>query len=916
MPETGSEQFGEVEVQWTCDRDCRVRMLFRRQLFLDCVLTQAAPIVPFSLEDEGGSVLVRGQVSRDGRGAGWLTMTYPGGAVKRHPLWGPPTPVPPGPPSPEPEEEAAEVVSGEADLFPFIYLRPWPKAPAADLLNRFVPYVGEPASGSFYSNLAALKAAGKRSAMEQEAVNFIEGEPPYEGQFLRTLHHLSGLIRRFSECNALLRAQPPLSFAEFQCEVERILGTTWEELLRYLTADEGYQTEMERCWQNFFALAVVLGYDRQLLDGLVRTLVMSRLLDRMAVPLAPGEAGDEESGRWRPERIREGLWATVILPEAVFPMPPSELIPKRGLEPLPPIQPYAIGDLEIVRRKLRRYAPGEVCRIENVMKGERIETTRRQRNQTRETLTEKELESAAAATELAGERADLTGDLQRELFEEFKIEYQTKYGPPVQGDATGFYYTHPVQAGDPAGKTVESASQFARRITARTASRFERKIARLREMRTEREQEETVVTHFDASQSAANVRGIYRWVNKVYRAWVENYGYRLILEFSVPKPAQHYISGEQSLEGRSLLEPRAPSDFGLTDFTCVSTDPASPCYYPKLAAEYGAIGVEPPPPDRTTSATFQPCAGVHTVEIPVPDGYCAQKAYLTASWRSAAGECELSGMIGRQLVHAPSSASGDYSHEYPMDQETGAVPAAVALVAGAETATPATYLASVEILSKAGAARFEQWQIETYRATLDAYQRRLAAYYNAAGVQPAAAASRNPLASREAMAGALKSGVMRLLMAHAASLVKEPEQEVLGAPRTLQFLDQAFEWKEMAFAFTVLTGEAPEERQINYYMGVESLFTAFLQAASARVLLPVSPGFDFLIPYFLAAGAIWAGSPELTPAHTQSVDLIDELKSVRQADSEERKPRSKPWNVVTPTSMVVLQEGQDLPSFE
>src|SRR5205814_1414869 len=53
------------------------------------------------------------------------------------------------------------------------------------------------------------------------------------------------------------------------------------------------------------------------------------------------------------------------LPADAFPLPPARTGAVRGIDP------YAVGELQRVRRRLRRYRLGAVAHIENVMAGER-----------------------------------------------------------------------------------------------------------------------------------------------------------------------------------------------------------------------------------------------------------------------------------------------------------------------------------------------------------------------------------------------------------------------------------------------------------------------------------------------------------------------------------------------------------------
>ena len=105
--------------------------------------------------------------------------------------------------------------------------------------------------------------------------------------------------------------------------------------------------------------------------------------------------------------------------------------------------------------------------------------------------------------------------------------------------------------------------------------------------------------------------------------------------------------------------------------------------------------------------------------------------------------------------------------------------------------------------------------------------------------------------------------------------------------------------------------------------------TAFLQATHARVLLPVKPGCERVLAYYLATGMLFDGEDTLTPTFdvpiagegtqaTTWVDLLNDLKTApldRAADHAQRAP-VRPWKVIVPTTMTLLQDSQDLPGFK
>ncbi len=943
----GKKMFGGVRVEWRCDPrgpGCRVEIWWLESLIVTVDLNRTVPAVPFSAittEDQRQSI--SGQLIFRG-GQLLLDLKYPNGQVEDYPLWPsmPPTPPTPPPTPPHPDEEIEALIEGEGeyDLFPYIFMRHWPSVSDTDLENRFVSYASncDQHPDSLYCSLKAIN--NDRLAMEDEAVMFIEGGSPDEGQFLGTTP-LRGPIAKFAKFDLAVRARPRIDLAKFKAELVRLLSMrwkkiSWEKIEAYVRKEGGrFEHELDRTWQNLFALTIILGYDRELLADAIRTVVMATLIRGIA-------DSSQSAKQWTSEVIQEGARATVILPDAIFPLPPAthsppdppgpRRLPARTLPrpggshrlPPPGIVPYAIGDLQLVRQHLARYELGEVSHIDNVLKGECKETTRRNLNRRSESATEQQSEALETSNDLDGTRADLLSETRKTLWLALEIHQETQYGPPHDGKATGSLTVPPNKGenkGKPQRKDVEEATRFARNITARTANRIARQASRKRTVATLDEQEQTVVTRFDAGDQRKNVTGIYRWVNKVYRAWVVNYGERLIIELLIPRPARAYVSGEQRLQGLTLSKPVALAALGVHTFRDISRHPAKPGYYAALAARYDASDITPPPPEsKIAGTTFQSGADVLARELRVPEGYRAEHAYVTVNWGEQADPLRVYGIVGREPfeLESPDSKSG----QIMMNQESAVVP--VAIAASEAPASPPeskvipaieSYLATVEVGSILSEEKLETWKLETYNAITAAYRQQSAEYYSAAGANPSGPMTRNPLASRETIRRTLREDAIRLLLRKAATLTGEAWELWVGEPRYIQFFEQAFEWSEMSYSFTARTGDTPDSKAFNTYQGEDELFTAFLQAGLARVLLPVRPSYSFTIPYFLTSGMIWDGPDSLTPANQGSVSLINEIKSA-EPESERVRSKSKPWEIKVPTSMVMLQDSQKLPGLE
>src|SRR5690606_23845201 len=139
-----------------------------------------------------------------------------------------------------------------------------------------------------------------------------------------------------------------------------------------------------------------------------------------------------------PEDAALVLEAHVLLPRPAFPLPPAHA-PTLSTTPtsLGWMEPYAIGDLQLVKQRLLRYVPGEIARIDNVMRGERREVTRREMRGQVDTREAREEDSQLLENDDSDEQSSLLEQARRLVAEKAVLDkydhFTTNYGPPAQG---------------------------------------------------------------------------------------------------------------------------------------------------------------------------------------------------------------------------------------------------------------------------------------------------------------------------------------------------------------------------------------------------------------------------------------------------------------------------------------------------
>src|SRR5262249_44266041 len=101
----------------------------------------------------------------------------------------------------------------------------------------------------------------------------------------------------------------------------------------------------------------------------------------------------------------------------------------------------------------------------------------------------------------------------------------------------------------------------------------------------------------------------------------------------------------------------------------------------------------------------------------------------------------------------------------------------------------------------------------------------------------------------------------------------------------------------------------PQQSRLN---DPDPLFAEFLRAGAARVIVPVRPGFELPTALRLAIELPkgWLSSPAPVVAKEPWLSIAEEVRA--HQDDTVGKPVGKPWPVVLPTTLIMLDDGKDL----
>lgn len=585
------------------------------------------------------------------------------------------------------------------------------------------------------------------------------------------------------------------------------------------------------------------------------------------------------------------------------------------------------GDLKVLKSDLYKYELGEVAHIDNVLAGQYKDRVFRDLRRTEESITtEEENESEKVTENQTTERFEL----QKEVSNVVQSDSEFSVGVDVTASfgsmlsiSSGLNY-----ASNNSQTTSQNVAQsYAKEVISKALNRVISKVRTQRSFTRTTETEETNTNKLDNTQSGTNLTGVFRWVNKIFRHKIENYGKRLMFEFVVPEPAAFYIYQKLRKigEDRVVKKPLDPTK-GTKDLKPIlSYNDITPDNYGIWAALYDVKDITAPPVEfKTVSRAIDHMmkaegeAETFTISIndmEVPDGYWCTDAIFKCNG-SGQPNSNVRVWVGNNWMD---SSYGFYNTG--MNRETDRVPVSILSVN-----TP--FHATIEAICKLRPETLRAWKVKTYQAILAAYNQMLKDFEEAMARNVSSdftvIQGQNPLLNREIEKEELKKHAISMVTRQRFTtfdamtgsdpgdpLTRYPEfafDESEREGRYIQFFEQAFDWKNIMYAFyPYFWGRKFKWLELKSYKDTDPLFEKFLKAGAARIVVPASEGYEKAVLHYLATGEIWQGGdvPEPSDPLYQPV-YKDLLKDIVQDTSE-------PWLSTVPTELVYLQSDSTLP---
>jgi hypothetical protein len=587
------------------------------------------------------------------------------------------------------------------------------------------------------------------------------------------------------------------------------------------------------------------------------------------------------------------------------------------------IKRLGLADYRRVEQTVCCYLPGEVSHIENIMAREYKERSSRRLTRSEDTSTlelsmEKETQKDSATTE----RYELQKEIESIVSKDTSAEAHASVsgGGKIRFDIGGSFAFNTSKQ-----DSNRTAVDYSKEVTEKALERVVQKVREERTIKMIEEFEEQHKHGFDNRLGDKHVSGVYRWVDKVYKNQVFNYGKRLMYEFMVPEPASFHNAAMKVLAQSSNatvlqkpVDPRTAEGFYKMADHMQATDYTVAYWAGKYNAEVpalldGAITVSKAFDMNVGEAAGRNFTGAKSFKMELPDGYEAVGASIGASFQFHPDADEWSharvrvGDVFSEIWAAP-NVDKPISFAIPIRKEL-AVSAQVRDLGGLSLSVMANCRRTAEA--------YRQWQTESFNAIITAYEDKLSQYEKAmaAYTQPQAAKETNPGFYRQIENTVLRKNCLSYLVTDAQMGKKhyggtgttdiQPlvTAEMDRYASMVKFVEQAFEWDIMSYRFYPFYWGNRQDWQKNYQVEVnDPLFRSFLQSGMARVVVSVRPGFEEAVMHFMATGQIWNGGQVPAIGDDLYLSIVEELKNPVYAIDET-------WETRVPTTLTILQAG-------
>lgn len=639
----------------------------------------------------------------------------------------------------------------------------------------------------------------------------------------------------------------------------------------------------------------------------------------------------------------------------------SELYGKSCTKQLFGVYNLGVQDYRRVEQTLCCYVPGEVSHIENIMAREFKEKSTRntlKTEQSSETTTESTIENINDTT--TAERNEMSSEIAKILQKDKAFDVSGSVTVSKDSKIFGSFSSN-VNTGYSSNSSSSlsntEAKNYAKEVTERAQERIEQKISEKRTYKIIKEYEEIDKHGYDNRLGSQHVTGVYRWVDKIYKNQLKNYGKRMVMEVEVPHPAMLYKKAMQwknknkETAQNTPIPPKTLAEFGISNATSINNENA---YAVDEAAAYFGVNIDWPVIQKIKNFSLSynglgnpntTClTEVHTEQI--DENYqCHQ---ITGSFQvNYKGNRLPDGQVV-SFFHFGAYQQGAQGYYAPGNNDEDRI------FTINQTCTPpiednlSCYFRYQHVNSLSGNLYLHcrlsndiltAWQNEVYTQLLQSYNQKKSQYEDAIALQQAAAAAEAAQAESENYSNEAANRLIeeRELKRSCIEMLGRPychelgksfhtcksyscntcEKETVEAnvpeispnegleryAEMARFFETAFQWELMSYTFYPYYYNPKciwyELMQIK---SDDPIFEAFLQSGMAKVLVPVRPQFESAVLWYLDSGEIYLeGDITSETEDDHNLSLIDEMQHPEDGVVEDE------WTTQIPSTLTIIQ---------
>lgn len=587
-----------------------------------------------------------------------------------------------------------------------------------------------------------------------------------------------------------------------------------------------------------------------------------------------------------------------------------------------------IADYLKVEQTTHAYVEGEVAHIENIMAREyREKSTRKLRRSENTTTksTDKEREQLSDTT--TANRFEMQSEVAKMMQE--SSDNNTQFGINANYDGGAYNINTSLGLGNAHHSSKdESTRQAVSQAQDVTSRAMDRIVTKVHEERIEKiidEFEENNKHGFDNTKGDKHVVGVYRWVDKLMKNQIYNYGKRMMFEFMIPEPARLHILGKGQSKLVKPEDPRTSLTMTMANYTALANDTV----FNFWAGKYNITSIKKLDSTIYISHSFSEksiasdneygngrWAGLyHNNEFKIPENYEAifvkgnvaggGGVLFNGAKTYPAGSMYICGQSVPDKVNLLLDSIRDKItisyNSWDMKGVTGSLVATCRLTQEAQT----------------------QWQQEAFNAIIQAYEQALAEYNNKLSEELNKAVEikgSNPNFYRKIENTILRKNCISYMAdraygsTHGYGLSGLTEGNSFQDYETkldkkldrytafVKFMEQAFEWENLSYyLYPYYWGNKQNWEVLYQAEDTDPLFGAFLQSGMARVIATVRPGFEDAVQFYLATGKIWNGGEVPVIGDELYLSIVDEMKEPKGVK------QGKAWITRLPTTLNILQ---------